>query len=218
MASHSLDQSMDTLDRAVYVKLKEMIMNKSFKSGELLIQNQLSDQLGVSRTPLRKAMAELEMEGLLERMPKGWLVKEFSIEDMISVFEIRAALEGLACRLVAGKIGKADLAYLRAMFEQAKPSEQNMMHEYYEADVKFHNIIVQSTKDSLLIRTIKSCRIIQTSHQQGLYLHPNDTYQEHMDIIDALEEGDGHQAESLMRAHIQKAIVKLKSGNFEVYR
>ncbi|MBO9605029.1 MAG: GntR family transcriptional regulator [Paenibacillaceae bacterium] len=212
-------QSKSTLDYTVYSKIKEMIIAKQLKPGEAIVQNQLSQTLGVSRTPLRKALGELEKEGLLESSPVGWFVKEFTMKDMVSVFEIRAVLEGLACRLAAGKLEAPDLAYLRAMFQQAYKSFQNKMADaYYKADVKFHNTIVEAAGDPVLARTLNGARIIATSQVQGLYRDPEETFGEHMAIIDALEAQNGDLAETLMRSHIQQAIPLLQSGTYTIYK
>src|SRR5690606_15810283 len=104
-------QSNNTLDHTVYLRVREMIFNKQLEPGDLLVQSQLSQQLGVSRTPLRKALAQLEKEGLLVGTPKGWYVRSFTLQDLISVFRIRAVLEGLACRLAAETLQPPDLAY-----------------------------------------------------------------------------------------------------------
>lgn len=209
----------ETLDHAVYIRLREMIINQEFKPGERIVQNQLTEKLGVSRTPLRKAMAELEMEGLLERTSKGWFAKEVSMKDMISIFEIRAVMEGLACRMIAPVIGKAEIAYMRALFDEAyEKFTSGDTEAYYQADRNFHQRIVELTNDALVKKTIESCRVIATSLTQGLYRSPEDTYQEHLDIIGALEQRDSDLAESLMREHIRKALPLLRSGEYKIYK
>ncbi|WP_164821486.1 GntR family transcriptional regulator [Paenibacillus koleovorans] len=212
-------QSKSTLDSTVYNTIKEMILDQKLKPGEAIVQNQLSQSLGVSRTPLRKALGELEKEGLLESSPVGWFVKEFTVKDMVSVFEIRAVLEGLACRLAAGKLQAPDLIYWRTMFTQAYEAYRTGETEsYYKADVKFHNAIIEAAGDPLLARTISGTRIIATSQVQGLYRDPHETFHEHLAILDALEAKDGLQAETLMRTHIQKAVPFLQSGEYQIYK
>lgn len=214
-----LKKSHETLDSSVYTRLKEMIINKEIKPAELIVQNHLTQVLGVSRTPLRKALGELEKEGLLLRSSKGWYTKEFKLEDMISVFQIRGALEGLACRLAAPKLGNADLAYMETLFRESYDQiKENKTESYYNADVKFHNMILEATEDEILQKTTLSNNILSYSFIQGLYRDPNETFSEHLEIIDALRKRDGLLAESLMRAHIQKAIDNLKSGKFDVYK
>jgi GntR family transcriptional regulator of vanillate catabolism len=212
-------QSRDTLDTTVYLTIKEMIMNKQLKPNQFIVQNQLSQTMGVSRTPLRKALGQLEKEGLLDASPKGWYVKEFSIEDMISVFRIRAVLEGLACRLAANKLEAPDLAYMESMFEHAyKQVQDHQAEAYYKADVKFHTMITDAANDVVLKKTISSNEIIATSQMQGLYRDPHETFGEHLAIIQALRDREGLKAEQLMRSHIEKAIPILQDNNFSVYK
>lgn len=208
----------NTLDQTVYLKLREMIINGEFPPNQLIIQNQLTETLGVSRTPLRKAMAELEMEGLLIRTTKGWYAKKFTLEDMISVFELRAVLEGLACRLIAPVIEEEKIAYMRAIFQSAyQKRQENDKDAYFLADKKFHNLIASETKDFYLSKSLESCKVIQTSLTQGLYRSPDETHLEHMAIIDAIEKRDGDLAEKLMRNHIRGTISVLKSGDFSIH-
>lgn len=215
---HNLEAAKNTLDQTVYLKLREMIINGEFPPEQVIIQNQLTETLGVSRTPLRKAMAELEMEGLLYRTPKGWYAKKFTLEDMISVFELRAVLEGLACRLIAPVIEDEKVIYLRAIFQSAyQKRQENDKDAYYAADKKFHNFIAEETKDFHLSRSLESCKVIQTSLTQGLYRSPDETYPEHMAIINALEKKDGDLAEELMRNHVRATITVLKSGDNSIY-
>ncbi|MCM3213681.1 GntR family transcriptional regulator [Niallia taxi] len=215
---HNLEAAKNTLDQTVYLKLREMIINGEFPPEQVIIQNQLTETLGVSRTPLRKAMAELEMEGLLYRTAKGWYAKKFTLEDMISVFELRAVLEGLACRLIAPVIEDEKVIYLRAIFQSAyQKRQENDKDAYYAADKKFHNFIAEETKDFHLSRSLESCKVIQTSLTQGLYRSPDETYPEHMAIIDALEKKDGDLAEELMRNHVRATITVLKSGDTSIH-
>ncbi|TRZ40503.1 GntR family transcriptional regulator [Niallia circulans] len=215
---HNLEAAKNTLDQTVYLKLREMIINGEFPPEQVIIQNQLTETLGVSRTPLRKAMAELEMEGLLYRTPKGWYAKRFTLEDMISIFELRAVLEGLACRLIAPVIEDEKVIYLRAIFQSAyQKRQENDKDAYYAADKKFHNFIAEETKDFHLSRSLESCKVIQTSLTQGLYRSPDETYPEHMAIIDALEKRDGDLAEELMRKHVRATITVLKSGDTSIH-
>ena len=212
-------QSHDTLDYTVYQKVKDQIIQKVLKPGELLVQSQLSQSLGVSRTPLRRALAQLEKEGLLESSPKGWYVKKFTRRDIISVFRIRAVLEGLAARLAANRIDTPALAFMKTMFEEAYRGVRHQQYEdYYQADKKFHAMITEAAGDALLSQTVQSNRIIYNSQIQGLYRDPAETYPEHMEIIAALERRDGSAAERRMREHIEKAIPILESGELRIYK
>ena len=210
--------SHETLDNEVYYRLKEMIINNEFPSGELIIQNQLSEMFGVSRTPMRKAMGQLETEGLLFRSPKGWYIKQFTTEDMVSVFEIRAVLEGLASRLSVEKITLQNLDFMETMLEDAfvQYEKHGRTEPYYQADVQFHNMVVEMANDPLLLRTLSGYDFIATSLVQGLYRDPAETYPEHLTIIKAFREMNADLAESLMREHIRRAIPDIKSGEIRI--
>jgi DNA-binding GntR family transcriptional regulator len=212
-------QSGETLDHTVYNKIKEMIVNQELSAGKVIVQNQISKVLGVSRTPVRKALGELEKEGLLGSSPKGWFVKEFKIDDLISIFEIRSLLEGLACRIAARKITNAQCAYFTAMFEEAYTKvDEHQAEEYYIADIEFHQKIIDIANDPILKQTMMSNQIILKSQIQGLYRSPKETYPEHLEMIKALKEKDGEKAEILMRNHIKQALHLLKSGSFSIYK
>ncbi|WP_165972025.1 GntR family transcriptional regulator [Paenibacillus piri] len=214
-----LQKSYETLDNTVYNRLKEMIINKELKPLEPIVQNQLSMELGVSRTPLRKALGELEKEGLLLRSSKGWYAKEFKLQDMISIFEIRAVLEGLSCRMAAPNLTHADLVYMETLFREAYQQRDSQQADaYYKADIKFHNMIMEAAGDEILQRTALSNDILGYSFIQGLYREPKETFTEHLEIINALRNRDGLAAEQLMRSHIQKAILNLKSGKIDIYK
>jgi DNA-binding GntR family transcriptional regulator len=204
----------ETLDDAVYTLLRDMIIKHELVSGELIIQNQLAETLGVSRTPLRKAMGQLEAEGLLNRTSKGWLVQEFSAEDMVSIFKIRAVLEGLACRMLVEKLSQATISYMRTMFEEAYNIyvKTNDITPYYEADHEFHKMVVELTEDKHLIRTFHANSIVDISLVPGLFRSPSETYSEHTEIINALSNKDGELADTLMRQHIGKSIPIIRTG------
>jgi GntR family transcriptional regulator, vanillate catabolism transcriptional regulator len=208
----------DNLDHAVYVQVKNLILNHAFDPKTPIVQSQLSDMLQVSRTPLRKAMAQLESEGLLIRTPRGWYVQEITPHYKVSIFEIRAVLEGLAAKLAAPKIDSAQIAFMRAMFTEA--FEAFKLHQnrepYYQADVKFHTQIVQIANDPVLTRTLDTYSIIATSVSQGLYRDPQETFFEHLKLVEALEQRDPELAEELMRDHVRKAIPVILSGRIHV--
>jgi DNA-binding GntR family transcriptional regulator len=206
------------LDDVAYFGLRRMIIDKQLKAGTIVNQSRVSEQLGVSRTPLRRAMARLEVEGLLVPSARGLYVRGFSAEAMASMFEMRAVLEGLACRLSAGKFDRGTLVMLRAMFDDAYLAydRDHQTRPYYEADIRFHRTVIEASGDGMLIRTCEVQQVLQTSTQRGLYRDPHETYPEHKRIIDCLESGDGDEAERLMRDHDRLAIPNIHAGQIPV--
>ena len=94
----------------VFENLREAIVEGRLKPGQRLMEVQLAEQLGVSRTPVREAIRKLELEGLVVMLPrKGAYVANMSLKDLIDVLEIRASLEGLAASLAAERITDEDI-------------------------------------------------------------------------------------------------------------
>jgi len=209
------------LDKLVYNKVKEMILKKQLKPGKQLIQEELAKKLGVSRTPLRRALSQLAKEHLVKVMPRGsTYVREFSKEEMIAIFEMREVLEGLACRKAAPVVSKNRLNLLKDLYKRAmKSSNKGDWTAYKKADEKFHSFLIETSRIDLLREIVKSFHILlSNSYTRGLIRPPKETFPEHMAIIEALENHDPDLSEKLMREHIRKSIRVLeekfhRSGN-----
>lgn len=199
------------LEQKAYNDIKEMIVSGQLKQGDLIVQDQIASRIGVSRTPLRRALKELEHHYLLEQTAAGLAVRQFSGEFLVSVFEVRAVLEGLACRLAAAVIDRATIAYLRTLFETAFEAKQTEGgHELYrQADVIFHTRIMETSGNAVLESNLKSTHVLAIAFSKGLVRPPEETYPEHMDILAALERGDAQLAERLMTSHVRGAIPRL---------
>jgi len=204
----------------VYGRLKQMIINQEIKPGEIINQSKLSEKLGVSRTPLRQALGELEGEGFLGKSSRGWYAIEFTIKDMITLFEIRSLLEGLSCRKATPNMTRADVAYLKTLMEIAFEDYQKGDRDaYLKADIEFHQKIMDTAADAILTRAINSTKVMATSHiitksvtlLEGRYLlEPEQSYKDHLEILEAFSQKDENLAEEMMRRHIQHALQRLR--------
>ena len=171
-----------------------------------LDERQLSEDLGVSRTPIREAMTVLEQEGFVRSVPRrGIFVVRKTKREIIEMITVWAALEGMAARLAAVRANGADLKALRRLFnefEQELPEAH--MHEYSNANIAFHqaiirmggcNLIVDMTQNLFLhMRAIRAVSVRQENRSQT-------SIREHMSIIDALEARDADLADKLVREH-----------------
>ena len=142
----------------VFENLREAIVEGNLKPGQRLMEVQLAEQLGVSRTPVREAIRKLELEGLVVMIPrKGAYVANMSLKDVIDVLEIRSSLEGLAASLSAERITDEDIKTLESIVEEF---EQNVDESNVEAllknDVEFHECIFKSTNNKKLHQLINS--------------------------------------------------------------
>lgn len=198
----------NNLDELVYNKVKEMILKKQLKPGEQIIQEELAKKMGVSRTPLRRALSQLAKEHLVKVMPRGGTyVREFSKEEMIAIFEMREVLEGLACRKAALVVSKNRLNLLKDLYKRAmKSANKGDWTAYKKADEKFHSFLIEASRIDLLREIVKSFHILSNSYTHGLIRPPQETFPEHIAIIEALKDHDPDLSEKLMREHTRKSI------------
>lgn len=203
-----------SLDDLVYAKVKEMILDKQLKPGERILQEQLAKKLGISRSPVRKVLSQLAKEHLVTIVPRGGAyVKEFSIEEMLAIFAIREVFEGLACREAVSVVSKDELNFFKNLFKKAvKSAGHGDWRAYLKADEEFHSFLIQRTRTDLLREMITSFNILSNSYVRGLIRPPEETFPEHMAIIDALMRHNSDLAENLMREHHKKCAALLKQS------
>ena len=134
----------ENLDLKVYRELKSMIVERKLKPGEKILQEKISQQFGVSRTPLMCALKKLEQEKLVQAVPRrGFFVRRFTPEEVLEAFELREILEGLAARRAALVISPAEAEKLKMFFKAADFSERNLnIRRYAEEDRRFHQFLI----------------------------------------------------------------------------
>ena len=140
----------------VYNTLRQAILRGELKPGERLMEIQLANKLGVSRTPIREAIRKLELDGLVLMIPrKGAEVADISEKSLRDVLVVRKALEELAVQLTCEKIGKAQITELKgAAKEFEKISKSHDVTQIAEADVRFHDVIYMATDNQKLIQLL----------------------------------------------------------------
>ncbi|WP_372647328.1 GntR family transcriptional regulator [Draconibacterium sp.] len=199
------------LSYEVYKRLKAMILADEFKQGEKLKQEKIAQMFGVSRMPLHKAFQMLENEMLVESLPRrGFYVTTIDKAKLIDAFECREALEGVAVRRATDNVTKADLNYLRSLFEPFVGQNNVDEMKYVESDHEFHRFILKASENQILGRMEIINNIIAQTLRSGLIRGPKETLDEHLGIIKAMEKRDGIEAERLMREHSRKSCEKVK--------
>ena len=204
---------MQSLEEYGYKALREMILRGELAPGHKLVQEDLAQRLGVSRTPLRSAIAALERDGFVTISPRGEAaVVVFGPQRIADLFEVRAVLEVLTCRLVAPAIEKRHTLYLRSLIVSAAPQEgSDDWSDYRAADQEFHNYLSSLLDNSFLTRQLDAVRdVLGLSLAQGLLRSPAETLGEHLEIIDALEAHDADRAEQAMLRHIRTTIALMR--------
>jgi DNA-binding GntR family transcriptional regulator len=203
-----LDTNISLRDKA-YAALKQAITHADIYAHPeeiRLDERQLSESLGVSRTPIREAMTLLEREGFLRTVPRrGVFIVRKTKKQIIEMIEMWAALESMAARLATLNASDEDIASLRHLFDEfvnSTPAEH--IHEYSEANIAFHQAIIRLSGSHLMGQTIDNL-FIHVRAIRRLTISQSDratrSIQDHMRIIEALEKRDTELAERLVRQH-----------------
>ena len=172
-----------------------------------LDERQLSQDLGVSRTPIREAMTLLEQEGFVRTLPRrGVFVVRKTMREMLEIIHVWAALESMAARLITLNATDAEIAGLRTLFEEfhGEKPDGGHMDEYSEANIAFHQAIIRLSGSHLMGKTIDNL-FIHVRAIRRLTISQSDrasrSIVDHMRIIEALELRDTELAERLVRQH-----------------
>jgi DNA-binding GntR family transcriptional regulator len=208
LAVQPIDLTFSLKDR-IYDALKETIagMNIYQGTGEpRLDERQLSEDLGVSRTPVREAIARLEQEGLVRIVPRrGVFVARKTKREIVEIITVWAALESMAARLITKQATDEEIASLRALFATMEDdTAQANIDEYSGMNIRFHQAIIRLSK-SQLIETMTETLFIHMRAIRARTIGENNRVQrsiiDHMNIIKALEDRDADLAERLSREH-----------------
>ena len=192
----------------VFNTLRQAILRGELKPGERLMEIQLANKLGVSRTPIREAIRKLELEGLVLMIPrKGAEVAEITEKSLKDVLEIRRALEDLAVRLACEKITKDELKELKKAGDEFKKVLKSQdITEVAEADVRFHDVIYMATDNPKLIQLLNNFRE-QMYRFRVEYLKKSEVrpqlLAEHDEIIKYITEGNKEEAARVVTRHIE---------------
>jgi DNA-binding GntR family transcriptional regulator len=203
-----LDDTSTFADRA-YTALRDVIvsLNVYDEPAEVrLDERQLAQDLGISRTPVREAMAQLEREGFVRSIPRrGIYVVRKTKREVIEMITAWAALESMAARLITENASDDDIAPLRTMFSKFENGELHArLDEYSEVNIEFHQTIIRMSHNSVLIALAENLfthmRMIRMK-TIGEQDRADRSIHDHMHIIEALEARDTARAEELVRTH-----------------
>jgi DNA-binding GntR family transcriptional regulator len=191
-------------------KLREAILSGRFQPGQRLIERELVEQLGVSRTPIREALRKLELEGLVITVPyKGPVVTLPTPEDARELYEVRAALEGQATALLAARAQPQDLEQLEAHVRAAEEAVRaGDVRAVLAANNAFHDELARRCGNSLLESLINNLRnriILLRVESLSLPGRPPRSVAEHREVLGHVRAHDPEGARRSMEAHILRA-------------
>ena len=207
----------------VFQKIRDDILSGKYKENEELKEVAIGEELGVSRTPVREAFRQLELEGLIQIIPnKGAYVTGITAKDVKDIYMIRSLLEGFCARLATEKITKEQLEEMEENIYLAQfHADKGHMDQLAELDNRFHDILYEACDSKMLEHLLRDFhQYVLRIRQKTLSTNSRGraSNDEHSRIMEAIKEGDAKKAEKLANNHIINAYDNMvKNGFFEIY-
>lgn len=211
MPSHSIFESTShgSLGSKIFILLRDRILNESYQCGDKLNELTLAKELKISRTPIREALKQLELEGLVESIPnKGVYVKGFSPRDIDDMFEIRLSLEGLAVSFAIDRMDEVHLAKIKEVFELLEfYTTKGDFDKVNDFNILFHESIYQATQSTYFEQILKDIHYYVSVTSRHSIARPErleSSLLEHRAILEAIIDGDKEEATERIQRYIRK--------------
>ncbi|BDF66793.1 GntR family transcriptional regulator [Pseudoflavonifractor phocaeensis] len=211
----------NALKNVAYEYLLNAIMSYELKPGQVIVEQEVSDQLGISRTPIREAFKQLESEGLVHHFPsRGTFVTNLTVQDVEEIFQLREMFELTALKSAIHRITEEELRYIEGRLrylDDKKSEEPSTKEEFYGSDRELHELIMKYSGNSRMVkfhRTLEAQleRLRRISSMTPMRL--SKSRQEHLDILNALSDRDLDAATDALRLHLRN----IKSSTLAVCR
>jgi len=189
-------------------QLIQDILNGRLAPGARIVETRIAQQFGVSQGPVREALRDLELFGFVVSSPfRGTQVRKISTEDLLEIYPIRAALEGVAARAAAGRIDQATLTRLDGLIDSMR--EAAVRDDYrtaVDADQTFHHTIVKASGNHMLEHVWQTMRLSITTCVTHSLTHRSlhEIAERHVNVLEALRARDPQRAEAAIRRHIEE--------------
>ncbi len=202
--------SYQPLREVVCETLREAIINGVLNPGERLMEIQLAEELGVSRTPVREAIRKLELEGFVVMVPRrGTYVADLSIKDINEVFEVRTALDVLAAGLAAERITEEELEQMERLLVQiGEYIDNGDLDKIVEVDSQFHDILYRASRNDRLVGIINNLREQLTRFRSISMSYPGrlkNTLEEHARLVEALAQRNVELVQQVAIEHMENS-------------
>jgi DNA-binding GntR family transcriptional regulator len=197
----------------VYENIKKKIIELEYEPEKTLNEEMLTNEVGVSRTPLRQALYRLELEGLVIKKSNGRIhVAPVSIQEAEEIFKVREVLEGLIVREATARITPEEIMELeKTMQLMTLAAENGLNYDSVRYGSEFHHIFYKPSGNQIAVQFLDqlNSRLERYRRFSG-YKHPQYqpmiSVQEHQEILDCIKKGDADMAEKTMRAHIRRSL------------
>ncbi len=207
-----------SLTEKVYQNLRSDILSGTFRDQEELRETALAKVYGVSRTPVREAIRQLALEGLVDTIPnRGAYVHNIHGKDVKDVYAIRSLLEGLAARWAVENITDEQIeAMEEVLYMSEYYRKKELWEQVYKCDNKFHDLMYAASGSHLLEHMLRTFHeYVQQVRKSALQdeKRAKSSFEEHAAILDAIKKGQADAAADLAKQHIDNAVESWKSND-----
>jgi DNA-binding GntR family transcriptional regulator len=193
----------------IYDRVRADIVHGVLRPNQRLVEVELAERLGVSRTPVRETLQRLVLDGLVRRDRGGWVVHEHSAQEISAIYEVRAALEGYAAFLAAQRATADELDALDALYPPGDDALELGPDTQVELNERFHDGVIAAAANSRLAQLSRASRQYYFNHRIARLYDVEETRRSidgHRRILKALARGDGPGAEAHAREHVEYAL------------
>jgi DNA-binding GntR family transcriptional regulator len=193
----------------IYDRVRADIVHGALRPNQRLVEVELAERLGVSRTPVREALQRLTLEGLVQRTRGGWVVHEHSEAEIRSIYEVRAALDGYAAFLAAERATPEELGALESLYPAGEAAFAVGPDEQVELNERFHDGVIAAAGNPRLLQLSRASRQYYFNHRIARRYDAEETRESiegHRRILAALARRDGRTAEASAREHVDYAL------------
>lgn len=199
-----------SLTTLIFEKIREDVLNNVYKSGEKIIEAKVAEEMGVSRTPVREALKQLELDGLVENIPnRGVIVKGVTRNDIDDIYEMRVAIEGIAARWSVERMSDESLKDLKEIYELMEfYTTKNDIDKIFELNTKFHEVIYKSACSRYLEHVLSDFQqFIKSTRKKSLTAEgrPVAALKEHHRVLEAFLNRDVEEAVAALMNHIENS-------------
>lgn len=206
----------ENLSELAHRTVKDLILSRTLKGGDVIIEGRLAEALKISRTPLREALVRLEGEGLLvKQASRCFAVRKVNASEFFQAMKVREILEGEAIALGAVQIAPRDLQRMkRRIQELSRIAEQT--REHWEIDDEVHETIAAASGNAILVKMVRELRMTTRLFEVARpFNRTKEDATEHLAILDACEKKDGRLARRAIEMHLsnlQRQVLGVLSG------
>ncbi len=196
-----------SLTAIIFERVREDILNGKYSNGDKIVEAKLAEELGVSRTPVREALKQLELDGLVESLPnRGVIVKGITDQDIVDIYTIRLATEAIAARWAVERMDDSELEQLKEIYDLMEfYTFKEDVEKTFELNTKFHETMYRATKSRYLEHVLKDFQLfIKSTRNESLKSEGriDRALEEHKRILDAFMRRDADSAVDALVNHI----------------